>query len=396
MNKPHSGKSTRRSGASGLLWLAVVAALLFGGVVWYREFNRPHLEVFEAQRGRVIAAVYGTVVVEYDYTRALRAENGGYVEFAEGISSGRISEGRPIQRGEILARVADEVTENAIRRNRIQWDAAIERQQLGAPSQELLDTALDREERLERLARTTRTVPAAELTQARNEVARLKLTVERERIELERELQTLQQEFEQLERDAARNVIMSPIDGIIKSVNVSDGDLVTSNSTIFEVAREGLHVIGEINEEDIGLLATGMPASIKLYSFPVEEFRGELTRVLPTGDNQRYSVIVSLKEPPVNLKSGMTGEMNVIIGERENAVYVPTRSVEIDRVLMIDDGIVRQRQVEIGFRNLEYTEILQGLEAGDLVVVEDQDLFRPGDRVRTSVMNQRKAQRQDS
>ncbi len=389
MNKPNTSPAPRRRSGIAWVWMLLLLVGLIAGRWAYSQFNTPELEVFLAKRGKVVSAVYGTVRVEYDYTRSLRAENGGYVEFASDISSGRISEGRPVEKGEILANVVDEQTENQIRRTRINLEAARERSDLGPPSQKLLDTAIDTQQRLERLQRTTKTVAAADLERARNEVTRLQGSVETERIEMKREIDSLVQELDLLEREANKNVLVSPIDGIIKSVSVSDGDLVSSNTTIFELAREGLHILGEINEEDVGLLKPGMRCSVKLYSFPFDEFVGTLSRVLPTGDNQRYSVIVRLETPPENLKAGMTGEMNIIIGEREDAIYIPTRAVLIDQVLVVENGVVRKRTVEIGYRNLEFVEITKGLQEGDLVVVEDQDMHKPGERVRTSVLNER-------
>jgi len=390
VNKPITPSRARKSAFSGWIWIALTALII--GAAWFTYFqiNIPNIEVFKAQRGTVVSAVYGTVEVEYDYTRSLRAENAGYVEFAEGISSGRISEGRPVQKGEILAKIIDEGTENRVRRSRINLDAAQERKKLGPPSQKTLETARDTQERLERLRQTTRTVAAAELERIKNEVSRLEKAVETERIEIDREINNLEEELDLLQSEADKNVLISPIDGIIKSVSVSDGDLVSDNTTVFELVREGMHVLGEVNEEDVGFLKPGMRTTVKLYSFPNREFIGKLDRILPTGDNQRYSVIVRLEDEPENLKAGMTGEMNIIIGERQDAVYIPTRSVVIDQALIVDEGIIRQRTVAIGYRNLEFSEITEGIDEGDLVVVEGQDLLNPGDRVRYSVVNEEK------
>jgi len=387
VNKPLAQTTSRRPAAKSWLWILLL--LLVAGAIYYfySYINVPNIEVFAARDGKVVSAVYGTVKVEYDYTRALRAENGGYVEFSEGISSGRISEGRPVKKGEVLAKIVDEEIENRIRRARINLDAAEDRRKLGPPSEQLLNTATDTLRRLERLSASTKTVAAADLEKARNEVTRLGEAVETEKIEINREIETFREELDLLLREADKNVLISPIDGIIKSVSVSDGDLVSGNSTIFELAKEGLHILGEVNEEDVGLLEPGMKTSVKLYSFPNSEFDAELQRVLPTGDNQRYSVIVRLTEPPDNLKAGMTGEMNIIIGERADTIYIPTRAVQIDQVLVVEDEIIRQRTVETGFRNLEFVEIINGLSAGTLVVVEDQDMLKPGERVRYSVMN---------
>ena len=85
--------------------------------------------------------------------------------------------------------------------------------------------------------------------------------------------------------------------------------------------------------------------------------------------------------------SGMTGEMNVIAGTRENALLIPTRAVLADRVYVVKDNVVKPRTVKVGFRNLQHAEILDGLTAGEQVVVADQDLLKPGQHVRAVPVN---------
>src|SRR5262249_52029128 len=95
-------------------------------------------------------------------------------------------------------------------------------------------------------------------------------------------------------------------------------------------------------------------------------------------------VLFTLDQPNGNLLPGMTGEMNIITGQRENALLVPSRAVRNQtQVLVVKDGRVEQREVKTGFRSIERAEILEGLEEGDLVILSDQDLFRPGTRVQT-------------
>jgi multidrug efflux pump subunit AcrA (membrane-fusion protein) len=80
--------------------------------------------------------------------------------------------------------------------------------------------------------------------------------------------------------------------------------------------------------------------------------------------------------------AGMSGEMNIITGRHENAVLVPTRALLVDQVLVAKHGILQRRTLKIGFRTLDFTEVLSGLAAGDHVVVADQDRLRPGQFVR--------------
>jgi Cu(I)/Ag(I) efflux system membrane fusion protein len=56
-------------------------------------------------------------------------------------------------------------------------------------------------------------------------------------------------------------------------------------------------------------------------------------------------------------------------------------------VFVVRDGIVKPRTVKVGYRSIERAEILDGLREGEQVVVADQDLLRPGQRVRAITVN---------
>ena len=83
----------------------------------------------------------------------------------------------------------------------------------------------------------------------------------------------------------------------------------------------------------------------------------------------------------------MTGEMNIIIARRENALVVPSRALMMDQAFIVEDGIIKMRSLKTGYRGLETVEIVNGLSEGDQVVVSDQDTFRPGQRVRPVTVN---------
>ena len=85
--------------------------------------------------------------------------------------------------------------------------------------------------------------------------------------------------------------------------------------------------------------------------------------------------------------AGMTGEMNIEAGKHENALIIPSRAVLADRVFVVKDNVVKPRTVKVGFHNLQRAEILEGLKDGEQVVVADQDLFKPGQRVRAVAIN---------
>src|SRR5207253_8489928 len=147
------------------------------------------------------------------------------------------------------------------------------------------------------------------------------------------------------------------------------------------------YVRGEVNEEDVGEVKPGMKAKVQLYAYRTQTFEARVSSVQPAADpdTQRYTVILEMEKPPENLMAGMTGEMNIITGSHENALILPTRAIVVDQALIVRHGIVQSRTVKVGYRTLDFSEILEGLAEGDRAILSDQDKLRPGKFVRQRV-----------
>jgi RND family efflux transporter MFP subunit len=197
-----------------------------------------------------------------------------------------------------------------------------------------------------------------------------------------------QQEYDNLKDRKELCKFTSPIDGILHAVNGGNGEFINDGSTPFVIVSKWMFLEGQINEEDVSQVSPGMKVMVKLYAFPDRSLTGKVTQLLPRANNQRYIVNLTLDDPPSNLMLDMTGEMNIISGERKNALVIPARALLADRIWIVQDGIVRPRQVKVGFRNVERAEIVEGLRDNEQVVVADQDLLRPGQRVRAVAINQ--------
>ncbi|MFH1067094.1 MAG: efflux RND transporter periplasmic adaptor subunit [bacterium] len=365
--------------------LAVVV-LIAAGLLNY--WNRPSTEVYQARRGKAVAAVYGTVRIEWLWSVTVRAQNAGYIQFAPGIMAGQRSVGMRVKKGQLLASIADEATARELRQAKVDLQAVLDKQRIGPSSAQTLRTARDNLDRLMKL-KELNNVPLVQLEQAQNEVKRVQDSVATEQIELDRAVETMTQNFKNLQQKLGKSEIKAPIDGVLTAVQSVDGELVLENAPIFTVAVNNTYVLGEVNEEDVGGLRPDMKAKVKLYSFANQEFDVVLSSILPANDAgaNRYSVILNMDNPPSNLMAGMTGEMNIILGERENSLLIPTRALMADRVLVVEKGIVTPRVVKVGYQSLETAEILEGLKEGDWVIVADQDLFAPGQRVRPILVN---------
>lgn len=363
-------------------WVWIIAPLLVVvAAIWY--LLMPVAEVAVVRRGTALAAVYGTVRIESTDVVPVRAQNAGFIHLGDSVAAGRGAIGKGVAKGDLLATIADESTARQLKQARADLQAAQQRAALPLPSAELLKTAEDNVQRLEKLAALSN-VPAVEYEKAKNEANRLRAAVENERIERDRNLGSLEDTSKKLEAQLKNTEIRAPMDGLISNIQAIDGALVRENDQLFAISSRKTYVRGEVNEEDVGEVKPGMKAVLQLYAYRMQQFAAKVSSIQPAADpeTQRYTIVLEMEKPPDNLMAGMTGEMNVITGTHENVLLVPTRALLVDQAWIVKRSVVHRRTVNVGFRTLDFAEAMSGVSLGDHVIVSNQDKFRLGQLVR--------------
>ena len=367
-------------------WLWGIAPIVVAlGIIYYLLL--PVAEVATVRRGTALSAVYGTIRIEPAFVVRVRAQNSGFIRLAEPFSAGRGAIGQGVERGQLLATIADEGTARQLKQARNDLQAGEQRAALPLPSSELLKTAEDNVQRLEKLT-ALNNVPAVEYEKAKNEANRLRGVVETEKIERDRNLEALQETCKKLEAQMKNSEIRAPMDGLLTAVLTIDGELVGEGNELFTVSSRKNYVRGEVNEEDVGEVKPNMTAMVQLYAYRSRQFSAHVSSIQPAADpeTQRYTIVLQLDQAPDNLMAGMTGEMNIIVGKHENVLLVPARALLVDQALIVKHGVVQKRTVKVGFRTLDFSEVISGLSLGDHVIVADQDRLHPGKPVRRRVI----------
>jgi RND family efflux transporter MFP subunit len=362
------------------LIVSATAAILYA--MWA---SRSVAEVYVAQRGTAVSAVYGTVKVMASMTVNTHARNSGTIHFSDRIATNAVV-GLVVTQGELLATIVNEDLDRELAKAEAELKAAEERQRLGPPSLPELSAQQAQLSRLEKLAEM-QSVPASDLERARSTVQTLSERVRNEQVEVDRVVTINREQAGVLEDRKAHCFVTSPLNGYLDTISFLNGEFINEGSTPFVVATKSVYLNGEINEEDVGQIAPKMKAMVRLYSYPDTNLVATVSQILPTANNERYTVLLTLDKMPSNLMAGMTGEMNIIAGQREHALIIPSQAVLGGRVLVVKDDVVKPRAVKVGFHNLDRAEILDGLHDGEQVIVADQDLFRPGQRVRAVTIN---------
>lgn len=360
-----------------ILWLSL-ALLIAGGIYW--RFAAPKLvaEVGIVKKGQATAAVYGTVLVEPVTQTIVRAQISGV------MSAVKVKKGDVAKENQILAEIVDEAANQALKAANSNMENEARKRAIGPPSKPTLDIKHTQVAQLAKLVKEGN-IARSEYDRNVSELKTLEDKVKNEQLALDAAVEAAAQKLEAATVQAQQGIVRSPQDGVVLEFYTQLGEVITARNQIFLIGSKECHIRARVNEEDVGSLKDGMPATVRLYSYPNQDFGAILREVLPQGGNQEYSVILTLNNPPERLLPGMTGEINIILGKHENTFVIPSRAVRSFghniSVFIVENGVVRQRFVKIGLRSIEMAEIVEGLSEGEKVILSDQDLFKPGQRV---------------
>ncbi len=366
-----------------VLLILFFALLLLSYYFYVNVINRAPAEVTPVERGPAVSTVYGTFTINTTNALTLFAQNAGYLHTDPALGSTYGSQGTTVKQDQLMATVVDENVQRAVKQAQADYDSAVSRQKNGPPSAGALKSAQDLVTAYSRLAPGA--VPKVTKDATESDLNRLKIAVDNERLELLRGVDSTANVFKTYQDQLKRTEVRAPFDGVLVLPYFNNNAYVLPNQALFLVNSADTYVSGLVNEEDVGVLKIGMKAELHLYSYTSKNYTATLTAILPTpeANSSRYYVVLNVDgKPDTPFLYGLTGDMLITVGRKENALIVPARAVNIDQVLIVDDGVVEQRTVKTGFRSADYAEITAGLREGEQVIVEDQDAFHPGQRVR--------------
>ncbi len=176
--------------------------------------------------------------------------------------------------------------------------------------------------------------------------------------------------------------MVAPFGGTVISVGAEMGDLVSSTNIIVTLADlTNLRVRAIVDETDISNVEIGQEVEATFDAFPGYVFWGQVLEVPLQGTLSQnvltYEVPISLEgAEDVALKTGMTANLEIVVGRREDALLVPALAVqqsEEGSVVMVQDtleGPAVATAVKVGLSDGTYVEIVSGLIEGDRVLVE--------------------------
>ena len=206
-------------------------------------------------------------------------------------------------------------------------------------------------------------------------------------------------------RNLAYATITSPIDGVVISRAVEEGQTVAAGfetPTLFTIAADltQMQVIADVDEADIGGVKEGQRVAFTVDAYPNDTFEGTVTQVRLEATEESnvvtYEVVISAHNPDLKLKPGLTANITIYIAERRNVVNIPVKALrfmpdppdgkapaheempqqkapENDSLKIVwvqENNTWNPRQVKVGMDNGVNIEICEGLNEGEIVAVD--------------------------
>lgn len=210
--------------------------------------------------------------------------------------------------------------------------------------------------------------------------------------DVETQIAQLRQAEVQLEQARARLRelrITSPIGGIVTRLNVEAGAVITSQTVLATVATiRPIEVHIPLPETDLPRLRKTSLVRITVDALPARVFEGKIARIAPSLEPGTRSarLIVAVPNTDLALRPGMFARATVVFDERQ-ALVIPSDAIvrrgDAAVVFVVKDETVEERAVKIGYVEGSRSEIVEGLDAGEAIVVTGQQGLRDGMKVRT-------------
>lgn len=187
-----------------------------------------------------------------------------------------------------------------------------------------------------------------------------------------------------IESSIAMTMTTSPEDGIVTSIPVTAGAVVTEGTPIIIIAKAGgMRVKARVDETDIAGVKVGQPVKFSTDAIWDAEFSGTVSKISPQAVYSNlipgFTVLIDINDPRTDLRPGMSADVEIITYFKEDALTVPIQTIIEDSgkeaifTVNEDDSTAFITQVTTGLTDAINIEILEGIKEGDLVITGDYD-----------------------
>jgi len=212
------------------------------------------------------------------------------------------------------------------------------------------------------------------------------------------QVNTARESVQRAQTNLGYATITSPIDGVVLSKAVEEGQTVAASFNtpeLFTIAQDltDMRVIADIDEADIGGVKEGQRVTFTVDAFPDDQFEGSVTQVRQQATTESnvvtYEVVISARNNDLKLKPGLTANVTIYTLEKNNVLVAPAKALRFvpneallkegqtiedveapHKLWTLEGNTFKAHKVETGTTNGMLTEITSGVSAGTEVLVD--------------------------
>ena len=217
-------------------------------------------------------------------------------------------------------------------------------------------------------------------------------------LKAKQQVNTSRESVQKAQTNLGYATITSPIDGVILSKAVEEGQTVAASFNtpeLFVIAQDltNMRVIADIDEADIGGVKEGQRVSFTVDAFPDDTFEGAVTQVRQQATTESnvvtYEVVISAPNVDLKLKPGLTANVTIFTLEKNDVLTVPAKALRFQpneaflqkgqtiedcegnrKLWTLEGNVFKAHKVETGTTNGVLTEITGGIAAGTEVLAD--------------------------
>ena len=206
--------------------------------------------------------------------------------------------------------------------------------------------------------------------------------------------------LEEAENRLSKTRVYSPLTGVVTSLDIKVGEMAISSTTnvpgssLMTIANpESMLTEVNVDEADIANIAVGQEAEVVAIAYPDLPMNAVVESIAVSAKqatgNQSLSFAVKLRftdTKGITLRPGMSCRAEIFTITNEATLATPIQAIQVEEdleldtisytVFVYDDGIAREREIQVGVADDEYQEIIEGLNEGDSIIINPDRVLR--------------------
>lgn len=376
-------------------YLVIVAAIvILGGVIYGASVSRSPMitvRLGEIQLGDISSYLSTTATVKSKDVKE-------YYGLQAKIEEVHVEIGDSVKKGDPLISYEKQDIETTVKQAEIQYENAIlQRDQIVNQNQEIQEKIEELEEQISILRRSGADVNALKqqrdslkpissegLKQAENSISLAKLNLDAARKRLSQNKSSL----------VAEN------DGVVTQLNAIEGAIGNSMQPAVVVQNiEALKAVAAVGKYDAEKITMGQRVIVKTGN---REYEGRISFIdpvarkssAPTGGETTLGIEIDILEAAPELKIDFDVDIDILLGEAKEVLKLPAEAIKVDKsgkyqVFVVENNVAKERQVVIGLQSDTEVQVLEGLKAGEKVILNPGGAIEEGVQVVAAQEGQR-------